>query len=222
MSGLDPAVLDRVRKLLALATSPNAHEAAAAAERAQRLIAQHRLEGWLHATTDQRDPIEDARDEPLETAKRLRKWKVVLASALAEANGCVAYTLHRGAEASIVLIGRSSDRAAVRELWDWLVRRIEWLSATEGAGRPRDWHDAYRIGAVDTVAERLRGLAQAVAVGVAPDALVVVDAGMEAHRLALEAFVAERLQLGKGRRIRVRADGYEAGRDGARDLKLPR
>lgn len=221
VSASPDAVLDRVRKLLALATSPNAHEAAAAAERAQRLIAEHRLEAWLRAADPQTDPIEDARDAPLETAKRLRSWKVVLASALAQANGCVAYTLDRGRESSIVLVGRAADRAAVRELWDWLVRRIEWLSATEGKGRPRDWHDAFRIGAVDTVAARLRRATEAVAAAVEPGTLVTVDAAAAAHQHALDAFVAERLALGRGRRIRVRADGYEAGREGAKGLDLP-
>ena len=37
-------IVDRVRKLLALAGSSNVHEAAAAAARAQELITRHRLE----------------------------------------------------------------------------------------------------------------------------------------------------------------------------------
>ncbi len=146
---------------------------------------------------------------------------VVLASALAEANGCVAYTSERGPEQVIVLVGRAADRAAVRELWDWLVRRIEWLSATEGAGRPRDWHDAFRIGAVRTVAERLSEAEAEVASGVEEAALVRVDAAVDAHRRALEAFVASRLRLGKARGLRVRADAYERGRRSARGLRLP-
>ena len=35
---------------------------------------------------------------------------------------------------AIVLVGRGRDRELVVELWQWLVRRIEWLSATHGAG----------------------------------------------------------------------------------------
>ena len=46
------AVLERVRKLLALATSPNLHEAAAAAAAAQALIERHRLGSLLEAQTD--------------------------------------------------------------------------------------------------------------------------------------------------------------------------
>ena len=148
----DPALLARVQKLLALASSPNVHEATSAAALAQTLIARHRLQAWLDAeqtAAADPDPITDARDTPLTTGKRLRKWKVVLAGALAGANNCVAYTLDRGKEEAIVLVGRGRDRDAVLALWTWLVTRIEWLSATHGAGQDRQWHEAFRIGCVD-------------------------------------------------------------------------
>lgn len=212
------AVLDRVRKLLALATSSNVHEAAAAAARAQRLIAQHRLEEWLAVEVDP-DPIADGADEPLEIARRLRKWKVVLATALAEANGCVAYTAPRGAEEVIALIGRARDRAAVRELWDGLVKRIEWLSATHGPNRPRRWHEAFRIGAVDAVVERLRGVGAEVREEHG-EGLVAIDAAAAAHRTALDRFVAERLSLGKGRAIRVDGRAWERGKAAGEGMDL--
>lgn len=212
-------VLDRVRKLLALATSPNVHEAAAAAARAQRLIAEHRLDQWLAAEADP-DPIVDAADEPLEVGRRARKWKVALACALAELNGCVAYTAARGGEERIVLVGRARDRAAVRALWDGLVKRIEWLSATHGPRRDRAWHEAFRIGAVDAVVERLRGVGEEVRAE-HPEGLVRIDAAAEGHRIALDRFVAERLRLGKGRSIRVDARAWEKGRAAGGDLDLP-
>lgn len=217
----DEAVLDRVRKLLALATSPNVHEAAVAAARAQRLIAEHRLEALLaaDAAQEQGEPIDDARDAPLEVARKLRAWKIALASALARCNGCVAYTLDQGGSSAIVLVGRASDRAAVRALWDWLVRRIEWLSATAGPQRSRAWHEAFRVGAVDTVAERLTAAgeqAQRASAG-----LMRVDQALAAHQRALDAFVNERLKLGAGRGLRVRFDGYQAGKRAAFELDLP-
>ncbi len=132
--------LDRVRKLLALATSPDVHEAATAAAQAQALITRHRLERWLDAereAADDPDPIADATDAPLEVARKLRPWKVALACALAEVNGCVAYTLDRGDTQAIALVGRSRDRAAVETLWAWAVKRVEWLSATHGEGKSR-------------------------------------------------------------------------------------
>ncbi|TNE90733.1 MAG: DUF2786 domain-containing protein [Deltaproteobacteria bacterium] len=218
---MDQAILDRVRKLLGVATSNNVHEAAAAAARAQRLIAEHRLEAWLAAETEEVDPIVDARDAPLETARRLRKWKVVLAGAIAQANGCVAYTLKSGKESSIVLVGRERDREVVHALWDWLLKRIEWLSATEGQGQPREWHESFRIGAADTIGRRLQEQTREVATQAPAAALVRVDAAMEAHQAALDHFVADKLRLGKGRNIRVWMDAYESGKASAKHLPLP-
>jgi len=220
---VDPPMLSRVRKLLALATSPNVHEATTAAAVAQTLIARHRLEAWLAAeesVDSDPDPIVDARDSPLETSKRLRTWKVVLATALADANGCVAYTLVKGAQDAIVLIGRSRDRAAVAELWAWLVTRIEWLSASHGAGQARAWHDAFRVGVVGAIADRLATVAAEVRSEYTESALVRVDPAVHAHRAALDRFVADHLRLGKGRGLRVDAAAWEQGRHAAQDLDL--
>ena len=224
MGSTPPAALARVRKLLALATSPNPHEAAAAAARAQALIETHRLERWLAAEEEVRedaDPIVDARDEPLETAKRLRKWKIVLAVTLAQANGCVAYTLTGDPKSSIVLVGRSRDREMVAELWSWLVKQIEWLSATNGEGQGRKWHDAFRIGVVSAVSERLKEAVQSAHQELDSTALARVDPAMVAHSEALDRFVSERLRLGRGRNIRVDAEAWEQGHAAADALKLP-
>mgnify|MGYP002634677695 CR=1 FL=1 len=220
----ESAVLDRVRKLLALATSSNAHEAAAAAARAQALIEAHRLQTWLDAEAtqgDDVDPIIDARDAPLVTSKRLRKWKVVLAVALAEANGCVAYTLVHSGESSIVLVGRSRDRAAVGTLWDWLVKQIEWLSATHGAGRSRKWHEAFRIGVVSAVSERLAAAVHETRAAVESTSLIRIDPARAAHEQALNRFVDQNLRLGKGRSIRLDGDAWRTGRAASAALKLP-
>lgn len=217
------AILDRVRKLLALATSPNAHEAASAAELAQTLIARHRLQQWLDAdavAADEAEAIDDARDEPLDVARKPRTWKVALATTLADANSCVAYTLDRGKERAIVLVGRAADRAAVLELWTWLVTRIEWLSATHGAGRDRKWHDAYRVGVVATIGERLSAVDEQVRGELSEGALVRVDPVLLARRDALERFVSERLRLGRGRSISVDAHAYAEGRQAGATLDL--
>jgi len=223
-SGSAPAALDKVRKLLALATSPNPHEAALAASRAQALIENHRLQAWMdadRAVEQDPDPIVDARDDPLAVGRRIRRWKTALAVVLGQANGCVAYTLDRGKESAIVLVGRGRDRAAVAELWGWLVQRIEWLSATHGAGKNKKWHEAFRLGVVDSVAERLaEGAAQARS-GLDDKALVVVDPARAAHRDALDRFVSDNLQLGRGKALRVDAAAWEHGKDASADLDLP-
>lgn len=215
----DPAILDRVRKLLALAGSPNLHEAAAAAGRAQELIARHRLEAYLAAEQAiALDPISDGSDAPLEVARKIRKWKRVLAAALAEANGAMAWTQDRGKDQAICVVGTDADRAAVATLWADLVKRIEWLSATEGEGRPRDWHEAFRIGASEAIAERLAAGTQDARADLPEGALALVDPAEAAQRDALERFLADRFGPAKGGGIRVDPRAYEAGRKAAAKL----
>lgn len=214
--------LDRVRKLLALATSPNVHEAAAAAAQAQALITRHRLEAWLDAEREaEADPLTDGRDAPLEVARKLRRWKVALACALAEVNGCVAYTLDRGADEAIALVGRSRDRAAVETLWAWAVKRVEWLSATHGEGKSRRWHEAFRVGAVDVLARRLAEAERAERELSTGAALATLDRAAAAHQAALDRYVTERLGLRSGRGMRVDAAAYARGRRAAEGMELP-
>jgi hypothetical protein len=117
----------------------------------------------------------------------------------------------------LILVGRDGDRAAVRALWDWLLRRVEWLSATAGPGRSRKWHEAFRVGVVDAVAARLDDRAP-VDVG---GALVAVDAAVAARAAAVDRFVSENLGLSRGRGMRVDAGAYAAGQRAGQDLSLP-
>lgn len=215
MAELD-RVLDRVRKLLALATSSNVHESALAAAQAQALIDRYRLESILADVTA--EPITDGSEAPLERARRPRKWRLVLASALAEANGCLAWTAERGGVTEFCVLGRAADREAVASLWAWLAPRIEWLSATHAAERDRAFHEAFRIGAVEAIVERLRA---PVAVGEGDAALVRVEAELVARRAAVEAYAAERLRLGKGRGMRLDARGYARGKAAGAGMGLP-
>lgn len=217
--------LERARKLLALATSPNVHEAAAAAALAQALITRHRLEAFITAdgsASHDPDPIADARDAPLDVSRRQRPWKVSLAAALAEVNGCLAYTLERADGEAIVLVGRARDREAVATLWSWLLKRIEWLSATHGVDRPRRWHEAFRVGAVEAVAQRLRSTNDEARDASEGPALAVIDRALEAERAALDRFAEENLRLGKGRALRVDLAAYRRGKAAGAAMKLPR
>jgi hypothetical protein len=208
-----------VRKLLALAGSPNVHEAALAAARAQSLIDAHRLQGLLDAEADA--PVTDGRDAPLESGRRLRKWKIVLACALADLNGCVAYTDTSGKLKHIMLVGTEADRAAVMALWEGLVRRIEWLSATHGAGQDRDWHDAFRIGAAQTITERLRQGQREDSRQLATTALVLVQQGLARRSERVSDFIRDNLRLKSGRGIRVDPEGYRQGKRAGALLTLP-
>jgi len=216
-------VLDRVRKLLALAESPNVHEAAAAAARAQALVTQHRLEAILAAedaaaARDAEDPITQ---EVLESSKRLRRWKTVLASGLAGTNGCVAFTRPgRGRVEDLVLAGRASDRAAFHTLWAWLVQTLTWLSASHGGGKGKRWHDDFRVGAALEVVDRLEAAARAPSEALPEAALARVEPTLAARAARIERYAAEELGLRPARGLRVDLDAFEAGRHAGATLEL--
>lgn len=220
---MDDAILDRLRKLLALAGSPNPHEAALAASRAQALVTRHRLEAWLAAEAAEQadpDPITLGRDDPLEIARRTRKWKAYLASVLADANGCAAWIDGRGRQEAICLVGRARDRELVRALWEGLVKRVEWASATAGQGHDRAWHEAFRIGLAEQIGARLReGDAEASA-ELGSTALTVVDPARAAHERALDRFVDDHLGRGKHRSLLVDAHGLHAGREAGQRFEI--
>ncbi len=219
---MPPDLHDRVRRLLALATSPNVHEAASAAAAAQALIERHRLEAWLAAErTDATDPVTDGREAPLESARRPRRWKVTLAVGLAEANGCRAYTARAGEETLLLLAGHAADRQAVADIWEWLVTRLEWLSASHGASRSRPWHEAFRIGAAEVIVARLGATRGEVEATLEPAALVRVEPVRAARAAAVDAFAERHLRLGPGRALRVDARGLARGREAGATVLLP-
>ena len=208
-------LLARVRKLLALAGSPNVHEAALAAAQAQALIDRHHLAELLAEV--EAEPITDGRASPLETARRPRRWRSILAAALAEANGCLAWQAEAGGQTSLYILGRERDRAVVAALFEGLAPRIEWLSATHAPGAGREVHDAFRIGAVEAIRDRLL---QPRPADEAPG-LVKVDLDRAARRAAVEAFARSHLRLGSGRALRLDGRAYAAGKAAGASLGLP-
>lgn len=209
-------LLAKVQKLLALSTSSNVHEAAAALHRAQALIDQHQLQDLLDATASDAD-IDDGRSAPLEVAQRPRRWRRVLAEGLAHENGGVVWSfVDADGATALCFCGRTDDRAVVQALFDWLARTLEWLSASAGPGKSRQWHEAFRVGAADVVVDRL----VAGDVDHADSGLVRVDAARAARRARAEEFATRHLPLARSKGFLVDARGFAQGKRLARDLPL--
>lgn len=220
-------LLDRIRRLLRLAASPNVHEAAVAAATAQELMARHRIEAASLETDPAAHGVVDHRDSPLESSKRLREWKLQLADAIARANGCRIYLRERGKLEDVVLVGRADDAELVRMLYGDLVKRVESLTRRHGEGRDRDFCKAFRLGAVTTLSERFtlaerstraKALGAADA-GAAPDdeAQALTALGLmrlEARDLAVDRYLEQTLGVreGRARTIRADAEGFARGR----------
>jgi hypothetical protein len=227
----DAKVIDRVLKLLRLAESSNVHEAAVAAARAQALMERHRIDAAVLEAGEgpnARDPVRDEPDAPLESGTRLPRWRLMLATTLAELGGCRAYLRHQGDGRRLVLVGTRDDAAAVRTLHVHLVAELDRLTRTLGRGRGRRWCTGFRLGAVTTLCERLRAArrdarrqAQTDAARRLADgestALVRLGAGLqrlEARQREVDTWMAEHLDLRQRgpRTVRADADGFERGR----------
>ena len=218
-------LLARVKKLLALSTSSNVHEAAAAAAAAQALITRHHLDEVLEADRagehDGDDPITDGSEAPLETARRPRRWRFALADGLARANGGVVWSVERADGTQLCFCGRHSDRVVTAALFEALATRIEWLSASHGAGKPRQWHEAFRVGATDAIIERMLAGNEQATDDTNPSALQRVAPRLAARRAAVDRFVEAHLRFGRGRGYRVDARGFAHGRAAAATLAIP-
>lgn len=192
------AIIDKIRKLLALSKSSNANEAAAAAAKAQRLMTEHQVaEAELEAFEA---PAETASvsDDPLDRfGLRVPLWKELLSAKLATLHGCrtwkhSTWTTRSDMKRHMRIAGRPSDVASVRYLYAWLTSEIERMAHAKSAGRGRDYAKSYRLGAVQGCIAAMReanGVARAAAT---PGALVRLDARIvEANALLTHLDIAD-------------------------------
>jgi len=235
-------IIDRIKKLMRLAESSNANEAANAAGQAQRLMEQHRIDQTV-LDMDGEEPdgddeeIADHSSRPLTVSGRLPQWKTSLAVALATANACRCYIGHkyeydtRKAKRTLCLVGRQSDVATISYLFGYLSKEIERLVRVNALGLGRTWASSYRLGAVDAIKRRLRdGTKEArqearKRLEGQTAALVRVDkaiALIDERGAEVDAWLKSNMKLGKGRANSSRRDwgAYEAGQRDGKSINL--
>ncbi len=146
--------LAKAAKLLRLAQSDNPHEAALAASRAQEIMDRFKLthddvkDGG--STPASSEPVRHFAEDPLDA--KTDRWRGQLAVSVTKSNQCLCYHARSG----YALIGRASDVMACRYIYQWLTREIERLAAAHCAGNGRTYWNNFRLGAVETVARKLR------------------------------------------------------------------
>ena len=229
-------IIERVKKLLSLGKSDNENESAAALAQAQRLMATHAIEQAMLIEPDIEEQSDEeivnftAWDDALDNSRKHATWKGRIAVALSDHNACEIYL--RGG--SIHLVGRPSDVATVRYLYQYCVREVERLTKLQGRGHGRTWYNNYRLGCCDAIGnhlrdmrkslyEELRGKAadtDAATVTAGSTALVRVNNAIEkveARQTSTEKWVKDNMNLGTrstsysrhdpGARSKGRADG---------------
>lgn len=227
-------LLDRVQKLLALAGSPNPHEAALAAGQAARLIALHQLdESELESPVPDAD-IELFSSKPLDASKRLRGWKIALASVLAQVNDCRILVSGpksgqrhgvKDKERKIWVIGRPFDGMRVFTMYPSMLRWVEFLTMQKLDGAGHRYREDFRRGVVMAMAKSMRDMrlepwCAAASTNEDSGALVVAQRKSERRGLQVEQWMRERLGVDtqKRRPLRVILDAYQAGQEAGAEI----
>lgn len=224
-------LLDRVQKLLALAGSPNPHEAALAAGQAAKLIARHRLDE--SQLTPPCDPdIELFEGRPLDASKRLRGWKVALASVLAQVNDCRILVTgpksgqRHGAKdkvRKIWVVGRPFDVMRLFAMYPPMLRWVEHLTMQKLDGAGHRYREDFRRGVVMSMAKSMQTmrLEPWTDAGNPDDQALTLAREKSARRgEQVEQWMKERLGVrsGKGRTLSVILDAYQAGQEAGAEV----
>lgn len=246
--------LRQVAKLLKLAEHANTspEEAGNAAAKAQALMTRFKIE-WMVATSavNIEEPEEDVvnfadRGASLEDegAAKIARWKGSLAVSVATANQCKAWyctklstSFSNGRptttkKATLELIGRPSDADAVRYLYQYLAREVERLTAIHGKGCGATWRNNFRMGVVETIAQKLGEEAKATRAALRTEAatgttmaLVLVDkalAKLDQRAIAVETYGKEKLKLRarSGGQTQYDHNARSQGREAGKSIKI--
>ena len=116
-------IIERVRKLLALSTSSNPHEAALAAAKVQELLQQYNLElSQVETATKEQPPAYE--HQSVDVGSK-RVWKRLLMGAIAHAHFCEAVTM--SGTTRLAVIGQKHNIEVAHYLYDYLSRQLVLL-----------------------------------------------------------------------------------------------
>jgi len=177
------AIEERIRKLLALADSPNENEAAAAAVKAQALMLRYGIEMATIAASGGLAVDEHVLDGKVDP------WRRMLAAAVARsAGGRVVWApdgYGRG-QGKIFFYGPAGVVGGIVGLYRYLEAQLVVISAAATAGRRerrvhgRTWRNSFLLGAVGRVGQRLDARrAETVQAGENGRALVLVKTAVD-------------------------------------------
>jgi len=150
-------IIDRVRKMLAMADdNANANEAATAARMAEALMRKHQIDNADLLASRMADEGVQTWDYGRNT-RTMVGWISYLAAGVATANDCDAIGKKRNGRTYIEFTGMAEDIAMAEAMLPYLVSEVDRLAKRQGGGRAE--LGAFRRGCASTIARRLRELA---------------------------------------------------------------
>ena len=171
--GLRP-ILDKIRKLRALAESANVHEAAAAAAAAERLIQEHNLsEAALHVDGEPEEGV--GAEQIADVGRAIPTWASNLLACLCRAYQCSGFWRHTREGHRFEVYGRSADLGTLRYQYAFFSVEVTRLTERYARGKGRTYANNFRLGAVAAIREAIDGARTAARSHATSSALVVVD-----------------------------------------------
>lgn len=202
-------IIEKIKKLLALANSSNEHEAALAASHAQRLLSEHNL---AMADIEAAHKSDKAGKVETTVSKTLPKWLRHLSAGVSTAFDCQA--IHHPSTGKMTFIGVGVDVQIAAYTFTYLDRTVRKLCSTYMkqharstiANRHRElMRNSYYMGAVSTINARLRE--QKVQTPVTTGALVPVKEGLIRQTMN----EIGNLRTMRSRKSYVNTDAYSRG-----------
>ena len=221
-------IIEKVRRLLALAESDNVNEAANAAAAAQRLMVEHRIDTAALAVEsgEEDEPIEN---DTLFSAAKKETWLGILASGVAASNGAECYWKKTYEGSFLHIVGTTDMVKTTRYMFEHLRREIDRLCKAAGSGKGRGFQNSFRLGAASTLSFRVRSAAKeqrreqrTVAASKGSSALVRIDnalARMDLDKLRVRGALPSTLRKAKAVRASD-ACGYEEGQRAAAQVEV--
>lgn len=209
------SIIDKVRKLRALASSDNVNEAAAAARLAEKLIQEHAIAEVDIATAADEPTIKG--ETPIATWRRVPTWEGQLLAFLTRAYQCKGIYDRRAGTYHYVAFGRPSDLEMVRYQFAYYVSEINRLAMRHGKGMGRTWSNSFRMGAAFALGDALRLAKEEVRATSTSTALAVVDRREHAARTVMSQYYPSTRKRAQGG-MNLDGNGYEQGKRAGSNL----
>lgn len=209
------AILDRIRKCMALSKSANEHEAAAALRQAQKLMEIHQLTAADVALSDVKELSVKA------VMNRVTAWEAHLARLVADAFGCELIVGRQYEGLRWVLIGVAPHQEVAAYALEVLLRQCGTQRAAYVRRQPRSCKQATKVARGDAFA---MGWAAGVEAAVQRLALGARDEALLAEYMAKtypQLTSSKVVDRSKGVNLEHWARGLTAGRDAKLNHAMP-
>jgi len=144
-------ILAKVKKLMALGSSPSEAEAASALEKARTLLARYGL-----SVSDVETHSSDVTEGVLLEKKRLRSWESQLIYVITVTTFTQALHVSRGGVSQVLLIGREINTLAAAELFAYLHLVVLKLGRAHSGSVTH--LESFKMGVVQRIGERLNDM----------------------------------------------------------------